>query len=111
MSGWNQWVKWVAPFSMAQSFMVAATTSATRGSSGSPPVDGAHQALEDLLGQALAHDATGEDIGGEDLVNGGGLGGRHAVRAPVGRFVGWAVGRIVAGQVLANEPDRGYHYP
>ena len=24
--GWNQWVKWVAPFSMAQSFMALATT-------------------------------------------------------------------------------------
>ena len=34
--GWNQWVKWVAPRSMAQSFIVAATTSATFGSSGSP---------------------------------------------------------------------------
>ncbi len=36
MRGWNQWVKWVAPFSMAQSFIVAATTSATVESSGSP---------------------------------------------------------------------------
>ena len=36
VSGWNQWVKWVAPFSMAQSFIVAATTSATCASSGSP---------------------------------------------------------------------------
>ena len=26
--GWNQWVKWVAPFSMAQFFMALATTSA-----------------------------------------------------------------------------------
>ena len=26
--GWNQWVKWVAPFSMAQSFMALATTAA-----------------------------------------------------------------------------------
>ena len=24
--GWNQWVKWVAPFSIAQSFMAFATT-------------------------------------------------------------------------------------
>ena len=31
--GWNQWVKWVAPFSMAQSFMALATTLATAGSS------------------------------------------------------------------------------
>ena len=30
--GWNQWVKWVAPFSMAQSFMALATTVATLGS-------------------------------------------------------------------------------
>ena len=29
--GWNQWVKWVAPFSMAQSFMALATTVATLG--------------------------------------------------------------------------------
>ena len=36
VSGWNQWVKWVAPFSIAQSFIVAATTSATLESSGSP---------------------------------------------------------------------------
>jgi len=31
--GWNQWVKWVAPFSTAQSFMAAATALATEGSS------------------------------------------------------------------------------
>ena len=30
--GWNQWVKWVAPFSMAQSFMALATTVATSAS-------------------------------------------------------------------------------
>ena len=35
-SGWNQWVKWVAPFSMAHSFMACATTLATSISSGSP---------------------------------------------------------------------------
>ena len=29
--GWNQCVKWVAPFSRAQSFMAAATTSAVSG--------------------------------------------------------------------------------
>ena len=34
--GWNQWVKWVAPFSMAQSFMALATTPATCGSSAVP---------------------------------------------------------------------------
>ena len=34
--GWNQWVKWVAPFSMAQSFMALATTVATSLSSGRP---------------------------------------------------------------------------
>ncbi len=34
--GWNQWVKWVAPFSSAHSFMAAATASATFGSSGLP---------------------------------------------------------------------------
>ena len=27
--GWNQWVKWVAPFSIAQSFIAFATTFAT----------------------------------------------------------------------------------
>ena len=31
--GWNQWVKWVAPFSTAQSFMAAATAFATDKSS------------------------------------------------------------------------------
>ena len=31
--GWNQWVKWVAPFSTAQSFMALATTLAMEGSS------------------------------------------------------------------------------
>ena len=36
VSGWNQCVKWVAPFSIAQSFMAAATASASDGSSGSP---------------------------------------------------------------------------
>src|SRR3712207_7685487 len=34
--GWNQWVKWVAPFSIAQSFIAEATASASEGSSGSP---------------------------------------------------------------------------
>ena len=34
--GWNQWVKWVAPFSTAQSFMAAATALATEGSSFAP---------------------------------------------------------------------------
>lgn len=34
--GWNQWVKWVAPLLTAQSFMQAATTSATPGSRGAP---------------------------------------------------------------------------
>ena len=34
--GWNQWVKWVAPFSTAQSFMAEATASATVGSSLTP---------------------------------------------------------------------------
>ncbi|MPN18690.1 hypothetical protein SDC9_166053 [bioreactor metagenome] len=33
--GWNQCVKWVAPFSQAQSFMALATTLATSSSSGS----------------------------------------------------------------------------
>ena len=35
-SGWNQCVKWVAPFSMAHSFMACATTFATSLSSGWP---------------------------------------------------------------------------
>ena len=34
--GWNQWVKWVAPCSTAQSFMAEATASATVGSSFAP---------------------------------------------------------------------------
>ena len=34
--GWNQWVKWVAPCSMAHSRIVAATTSAIDASSGAP---------------------------------------------------------------------------
>ena len=34
--GWNQWVKWVAPRSSAQSFMAAATESARSGSSAAP---------------------------------------------------------------------------
>ena len=34
--GWNQWVKWVAPFSTAQSFMALATTLATLMSKGWP---------------------------------------------------------------------------
>ncbi len=38
VSGWNQWVKWVAPFSMAHSFIAWATTFATSMSSGSPPL-------------------------------------------------------------------------
>jgi hypothetical protein len=36
VSGWNQWVKCVAPRSTAQSFIDAATMSATWVSSGSP---------------------------------------------------------------------------
>ena len=35
-SGWNQCVKWVAPCSMAHSFMACATTLATSKLSGSP---------------------------------------------------------------------------
>ena len=72
MSGWNQWVKWVAPFSMAQSFIAAATTSATCGIERLAPVDGPQQAPEDLLGQPLAHDVAGEDVGAEDGVDAGG---------------------------------------
>ncbi len=34
--GWNQWVKCVAPFSIAQSFMALATTSAMSRSSSQP---------------------------------------------------------------------------
>ena len=34
--GWNQCVKWVAPLPTAQSFMAAATTSATAGSRAVP---------------------------------------------------------------------------
>jgi len=34
--GWNQWVKCVAPFSTAHSFIAVATTSAMEGSSGRP---------------------------------------------------------------------------
>ena len=34
--GWNQWVKWVAPFSTAHSFMASATALATERSSFSP---------------------------------------------------------------------------
>ena len=34
--GWNQWVKWVAPFSTAQSFMALATMLATPWSRGVP---------------------------------------------------------------------------
>ena len=34
--GWNQWVKWVAPFSTAQSFIALATTFATLISRGAP---------------------------------------------------------------------------
>ena len=36
VSGWNQWVKCVAPFSSAQSFIAAATASASDGSMASP---------------------------------------------------------------------------
>ena len=38
VSGWNQWVKCVAPFSMAHSFMAQAVASATTGSSSSPVI-------------------------------------------------------------------------
>ena len=34
VSGWNQWVKWVAPFLSAQFFMPSATASAMVGSNG-----------------------------------------------------------------------------
>ena len=36
VSGWNQCVKWVAPRSIAHSFMAVATASASAGSSSSP---------------------------------------------------------------------------
>ena len=36
VSGWNQWVKWVAPFSRAHSFMADATASASAGSRALP---------------------------------------------------------------------------
>src|SRR3954451_18141034 len=36
VSGWNQWVKWAAPFSIAHSFIADATASARIGSSGMP---------------------------------------------------------------------------
>ena len=36
VSGWNTWVKWVAPFSSAHSFMASATESAVEGASASP---------------------------------------------------------------------------
>ena len=36
VSGWNQWVKCVAPLEMAHSFIAQAVASATMGSSSSP---------------------------------------------------------------------------
>jgi hypothetical protein len=48
-----------------------------------PVFNGLHQAAVDLLGEALAHDAGGEDIGTEETVQaggnlwGGGTGGGH----------------------------------
>ena len=36
VSGWNQWVKWVAPFETAHSFMASATALATATSSSAP---------------------------------------------------------------------------
>ena len=36
VSGWNQWVKWVAPCSSAQTFMPSAMSFATSSESGVP---------------------------------------------------------------------------
>src|SRR5437868_8960787 len=48
--GWKMWVKWVAPFSMAQSFMALATASAICGSSGAPSLMVFWSALNTGLG-------------------------------------------------------------
>ena len=66
--GWNRWVKWVAPFSMAQSFMAVATLSAMAGSSGGPLLDGLLQGLEDRLGQALPLHFLVEDVDAEEVL-------------------------------------------
>jgi hypothetical protein len=49
--GWNQCVKWLAPRSVAHSFMASATASATLGSSGSPPSSVRINALKICFGR------------------------------------------------------------
>ncbi len=59
--GWNQWVKWVAPFSIAQSFMALATTLAIVAVEAVPLVDGFLETLVGVVRQALFHHRVVED--------------------------------------------------
>ena len=67
--GWNRCVKCVAPFSMAQSFMAAATVSAIVGIERRALLDGLLQRLEDRLGQPFALDGFAEDILSEQVLH------------------------------------------
>ncbi len=49
--GWNQWVKWVAPFSMAQSFIALATMLAASLSSRTPSLIEHWTCLNTFLGR------------------------------------------------------------
>ena len=69
VSGWNQWVKWVAPWAIAQSFIASATASATSLSSRSLLVDGFLERAVYLQRQGCLHDAVVKDQTAEILRN------------------------------------------
>ena len=70
VSGWNMWVKWVAPFSSAHSFIASATASARLGVERLAALERRLQLLEDVGGQAFALHGDGEDVGAEGVVLG-----------------------------------------
>ena len=81
--GWNQWVKWVAPCSMAQSFMAAATTSATDGVQRRTLLDGLAERLVDVFRKPRPHHVVGEDVAPEELSDRGRrLGGAPSLGRP-----------------------------
>ena len=127
-------MKWVAPFSSAQSFMAAATRVGQRRVDGLALLERALKLLEDVLGKALALDGQREDVGAERVVGGlREIGGaeRAAVGAPLGsgdvlltdgchvarrasygRARGHArsTGLIAGDSKASRRPDEG-HYP
>ena len=103
VSGWNMWVKWVAPFSSAHSFIASATASASSGSSASPPSRVACSFSKTSSGQAFALHGDGEDVGAERVVLGQGQVER-AEGLPVGAPLG-------CGHVLLADTGHRFSVP